>query len=831
MFCGCASEKFVSDGKFLLTENKLYIDGEENQNHPIKQLILNKSNTSFFGFPIKMQLNHWAKEFPKKEFRKWLNKKAKRKRRTINLMSSKQVYQLEKYYIQFNSWLKKNGEPPILIDSLLINNNIKRIEQYYKNDGFFDVQSNYEIISVGKKKKEVNYNIDLNQPYIISLFEQKIKSKELEDLFVSNKSKSYLKPGEPFKIENIENERKRIIEMFRNNGVYNFQQNSVQFIAKIDSSGIDKNIDVILEINPIQKRIKDSLKEISYKRFKIDKIKVFIESINEDNSDQKKFKTSYKDFDIISNGKLKYRPKSITDPIFVKKDDWYSDKDRALTYKYFNSLRNFKYPSISYQKTSDSTLTSSVFLTPKERFSLGIDLDISHSNIQNIGMGFGINNGIRNVFKGTEILDLRIKSTLGASRNSAVRNDRFFNLFELGADIKIKFPKIIFPLPIQKLKLIPREMNPITQLTIGTTLQENIGLDKQYFGTSYEYQWNPKKSKKIIFKLIDLEFVNNKNIENYFNVYRNSYDRLNIFAKNSLLENQFFGIDGNLTIPEGANVFIEKVQNGSLTIDDSNEIEQINSIRERQNRLTVNNLILGSSLSFNKNSQEDLTDEDFFQLKWKVEWVGSFLNSILKLTSKQNEFGQYVINGVSPSQYFKTEIDYIKHFQTGRDRLIAFRFFGGLALPTGNSNNIPFSRSYFAGGANDNRAWKAYKLGPGITKNSNEFNEANLKISSNLEYRFPLIGPIKGAFFIDAGNIWNISDNVNDPEASFDSISDLSEIAIGSGFGIRYDLNFFVFRFDTAFKTYNPALEKQKRWLSEFSLKQAVFNIGINYPF
>ena len=270
MCCGCASEKFVSDGKFLLTENKLYIDGEENQNHPIKQLILNKSNSSFFGFPIKMQLNHWAKEFPKKEFRKWLNKKAKRKSRTINLMSSKQVYQLEKYYIQFNSWLKKNGEPPILIDSLLINNNLRRIEQYYKNDGFFDVQSNYEIISVGQKKKEVNYNINLNQPYIISLFEQKIKSKDLKDLFVSNKSKSYLKPGEPFKIENIENERKRIIEMFRNNGVYNFQQNSVQFIAKIDSSGMDKNIDVILEINPIQKRIKDSLKEISYKRFKID---------------------------------------------------------------------------------------------------------------------------------------------------------------------------------------------------------------------------------------------------------------------------------------------------------------------------------------------------------------------------------------------------------------------------------------------------------------------------------------------------------------------------------------------------------------------------------
>ena len=74
-------------------------------------------------------------------------------------------------------------------------------------------------------------------------------------------------------------------------------------------------------------------------------------------------------------------------------------------------------------------------------------------------------------------------------------------------------------------------------------------------------------------------------------------------------------------------------------------------------------------------------------------------------------------------------------------------------------------------------------------------------------------------------------DNVKDPDASFEKFSDLSEIAIGSGFGIRYDLNFFVFRFDTAFKTYNPSLERQNRWLSEFSLKQAVFNIGINYPF
>jgi outer membrane protein assembly factor BamA len=227
----------------------------------------------------------------------------------------------------------------------------------------------------------------------------------------------------------------------------------------------------------------------------------------------------------------------------------------------------------------------------------------------------------------------------------------------------------------------------------------------------------------------------------------------------------------------------------------------------------------------------DMSDENFYQLKWKIEWLGNVLNKLLEFSSEKNNKGEYAINGVSPSQYIKTELDYVKHYQTGRDRILAFRFFGGIALPTGSSLSIPFSRSYFAGGANDNRAWKAYKLGPGTGSNNNEFNEANLKISTNLEYRFPLIGPLKGALFIDAGNIWNIADNIKDSDASFEKISDLSEIAVGSGFGIRYDLDFFVFRFDTAFKTYNPSLEKQNRWLSEFSLKQAVFNIGINYPF
>ena len=828
LFFNCSSDRFLKDGQTILLENKLIVNGEEKKRDFANQLIFPKKQKQLFISKIKFQLNNWVKESPEDNFDNWINKKPNRKKRLNKLLSSKQVEQLKKYYLKYNAWLSKNGDPPTLVDSTEISKNIQRLEQYYKNLGYFDVKLSNLRRKIKNNYEEIEYFIDLNERYTIDNIVEEIENKDLKKIYFDHLNNSFLKPGNPFITKSLEDERNRLFKLYRNNGVYNFQENSLQFIAKIDSSGIDKKIAIVLKINPIRKRNKDSLYEIPYKKFKINDIDLFIESKGEEDLGYE-YQNNFGDFNIFSKTKLKYKKKAITDPIFIKNNDWYSDKDRALTYRYFNSLRNFKYPSIIYEKNSDSTLTSSIYLTPKERFSLGLDMDISHSNIQNIGMGFGLSTGIRNIFKGTEILNFGIKNTLGASRNSADTNDRFFNIFELGGDVKIRFPKIISPFSLEK--LIAKDMDPSTQITFGTTLQENIGLDKQYFGTTFEYEWRTSNKRKFIFKLIDLEFVNNKNIENYFNVYRNSYDRLNIIAINNDLSENYFDENNNLKIPLGTNLFIKNVEDGSLSTLSNEEQLTFKSISERRNRLTVNNLILGSSLSFNYNNQESILDQNFFQFRWKFEWVGNVLNKFLDLTSQKNINGNYEINGVTPSQYLKTDIDFIRHLPLGRDRVFAFRFFSGVALPVGNSENIPFSRSYFAGGANDNRAWKAYKLGPGTSDNNNEFNEANLKISMNMEYRFPVIGSLKGALFIDSGNIWNFQDNVTDPKASFDNLSDLSEIAIGSGIGIRYDFDFFVFRFDTGFKTFNPSLEKNKRWLSEFSLKQAVFNIGINYPF
>ena len=162
---------------------------------------------------------------------------------------------------------------------------------------------------------------------------------------------------------------------------------------------------------------------------------------------------------------------------------------------------------------------------------------------------------------------------------------------------------------------------------------------------------------------------------------------------------------------------------------------------------------------------------------------------------------------------------------------LAFRFFGGIAVPYGNSNSVPFSRSYFAGGSNDNRGWQAYSLGPGSSLSVNDFNEANLKLSLNLEYRFNIFNSLNGALFTDAGNIWNVSDNVEDEKLIFKGTNSFQEVALGTGFGLRYDFGFFVIRGDLGFKAYNPAKEYSERWLKDMNFSKTVFNIGINYPF
>ena len=818
----CSSKLYEKFDDPILTENTFIVNDTIVKKNPVKLLIQPSNPTNkFLGYPLGLYIYNLSSDNPDVRFDSWIKKKPKRYSRLSKILSVKQVNQLKKYNKSFNEFIKNLGQKPFNLTESNVKENMSRLKQFYNNEGYFDSKVNVDTIIKGN---EVNllYKVKTNNRYLIDSISLKFMSSDIDSLYKINKNKSFVKKDEFFSINKLLLERERLISLFKNNGIHDFQQRSINFNVLIDSTGNKKKIPLILSINN-----KDEQNEYIIR--KINDISIYVESLNElSNISSYTDSIIHNGIKIFSKGNLNYSLRSLTEPIFFKKNKKYNENDKLLTSRYFSNLGTFKYPRIIFKENNDS-LNTSIYLLPRDRFSLGFDLDFTHSNIEDFGISFGTNFNIRNIFRGTENLSVNLNNNIGASKDIGDPEDSFFNLFELGGNLNLRIPRAM--LPFKSYKLIKKEMNPVTNIIIGSTVQKNIGLDKQYYSGIYEVNWNPTKYSKINFKLLDFEYVNNQNISNYFNVYKNSYDKLNYISSIYNLDQSTLDQNGDLTIPEGSEKFISQVLNDKTTLDPGTDFyKNVNSILERKDRLTENNLIVGSSITINRNTQENFLDENFSRLRLKFEMVGNLFNELLR-PGNLNSNNKVEISNILPSQYTKAEINYIKHILLNNGNVFAYRIFTGIAIPYGNSNYIPFTRSYYAGGSNDNRAWKAYKLGPGSSNNINEFNEANFKISLNFEYRNKISGKLNGAFFVDIGNIWNVNDNIDDKSMKFNKFSDLSELAIGSGVGLRYDFNFFVLRLDTAFKTHNPAKEKSERWFTDLSIKKAVFNIGINYPF
>ena len=243
--------------------------------------------------------------------------------------------------------------------------------------------------------------------------------------------------------------------------------------------------------------------------------------------------------------------------------------------------------------------------------------------------------------------------------------------------------------------------------------------------------------------------------------------------------------------------------------------------------ITSDFLIPTIAYSFTYNNQQDFRDNNFSFFKIRIANSGNIGGL---LSNKKDNNNRKTIFNIPLAQYFKTDIEYKKFWEIDDSSVIGFRSFIGAIIPYDNSA-IPFTKSYFAGGSNDIRAWQTYDLGPGSRNSGLEYNIGSLKFLTSAEYRFDLFGSLKGALFVDAGNIWDITNSIfAEEEARFNGLNSVKDIAVGSGFGLRYDFSFLVFRLDLGFKMHEPYLESNK-WFRNYNFSNAVYNIGINYPF
>jgi outer membrane protein assembly factor BamA len=822
----------VPDDKLLLTKNDIFIDNQKIVDDSIQILLYQKPNSSFLKIPIRLYLYHLSKKNVDSSYVNWLNEKPNRKENLSKLLSEKQVNRLGQSFLVkgYSNFFKKVGEAPVLIDTSRVSKSKKRINAYYNSIGFRDNVVTHKIDSTGKKQAKVSYYIEKKAPYIIDSISRDIKNPIIDSLYLTIKNGSILKENKQFNNNDFASERQRITKLFRNNGAYYFQENDIRYDAPqyIDA----KKFDVKVIIDDREITVEDTTSILAHKLYKIDRVNIYVD--NDAIKDKSKVTDSvfYKNFTLYGSKKIKYRPKAITDAIFIEKNQYFSDETRFQTVRALSNLNVFNYPSIEYKENKDSTsLVSNINLSPIKKFSFGYGADFIHSNIQDFGISGNLYVTFRNVFRGAETLQISTRGNIGSSTDLANPNDVFFNLSEYGVDAKLTFPRIFFLFPTSK--LIRKDFLPSTNITMGLFRQTNIGLDKENVSGIIDYNWTRKVNNVSKFELLNLQFVRNLNIGNYFTVYNSSYNTLNDIAKiyNTNIDWTGNVIGGNLT-PEGAVAFIDSVVNGSLQIPNNDDFQTIRSIRERRIRLIENNLIAASSFSYSTTNKADVYDHNFYNFKLKLETAGNVLSLLSNVVDQPfNDNSNRTLFGVEYSQYVKGDFEYIKHWDLGRKRSYAMRSFVGLAIPYGNSNSIPFLKSYFSGGSNDNRGWQPYSLGPGSSGAINDFNEANFKLAFNAEYRFPFFGQLQGALFADAGNIWNVFDNVTDPTFTFNGINSLRDIALGTGIGFRYDFSFFVFRLDFGYKTYNPARNINERWLKDINFSKTVLNFGINYPF
>ena len=227
--------------------------------------------------------------------------------------------------------------------------------------------------------------------------------------------------------------------------------------------------------------------------------------------------------------------------------------------------------------------------------------------------------------------------------------------------------------------------------------------------------------------------------------------------------------------------------------------------------------------------------KDFFYFKANIQSSGNLI-SLLNNTSLVKTIDNYhEIFGIRYAQFARLSLDFRYFKYIIGENQIATRFMIGAGIPYGNSNDMPFEKSFYAGGTNGMRGWAFRELGPGSFNNPQNLNIeriGDIQLEFNLEYRFPIHKFIKGAVFTDIGNIWTTRENETFVGGQFKFDTFYKQLAADAGIGLRLDFSFFLLRLDAATPIVNPAYPEGERWrLSKLQFRDFILNFGIGYPF
>ncbi len=690
--------------------------------------------------------------------------------------------------------IKAIGEPPHILDSSLVEISRVQIEKFLATKGFFKAEVKSDI-KIENKKAEITFTARQGPEFKVSEINYEIADSAVEALYQSKRADfTRMHAGKRFDADSLAYEREQVYRLMKQNGYYDYVRQFVRF--DVDSNQNNSTAKVTMYLaSPADKP--------SHQVYTIDNSLITIRNSNAlTDSLVKDTITVDSQYNFVDHsGKFKAKP--ISRYIFIKKGELYNIDKEDLTYDRLYDLNVFRNVKIDYAKTSDSSarLQPRYDIVPLKRMSNRIEGEYTFNSGRN---GFNVGNTYtnRNLFSGAELLE--IKAKYGVLFDAAAGGpllDRIFSR-DLQLGVNVVLPKLLVPFRIPVMG-----KNGIPHTTISSSLQffdQKTAFSSRVFINSITYDWVETKYKLHTLTPINIEFRKGK---------------LNPVFRDSLRQ-------------RGYELYV------------------------RTNDRAFFNL--GSQYAYALNTIKLNTFGNFIYFRGALDVAGNTLGLLDKvLNFPRDTTGARTVMGLPYQQYVKTEIDVRFYRSLGGERQFIFRLNPGVGAPWGNSEQLTFEKNFFAGGSSGVRAWQARTLGPGNynraslgTGGKADTLRANLrnldqlgeyKLEGNLEYRFKIANNIlnakvKGATFIDFGNVWrkpSSSSQIENPGGDFQFSKFLGQLAVGTGVGLRFDLNYFVFRLDAGIKVKDPQFTGSDQYVIKYLFNKSDFKARYkitNYP-
>ena len=691
------------------------------------------------------------------------------------------IYNL--YYKKEDSKIKDNiGEPPVIYDSTLNIVSADLMTKYLNNRGYYKSEVSVEV-KESRKKVKLKYHVKENARFTIQELSFNIKDENIAKIFNADIGRSELKIDSPFDLDALKKERVRIENLLKNNGYYEFSREYVVF--KVDTFYRTNAAHLNVSIrNPMTYDVKgDSSIAGSHKLFNISKVIVRMGYDNQQSQDIEPDTQRVDSYLFIDYLHGKFKKDVISRLISIQPGDLYSINKQQSTYRAISSLRVFSYLGIRYERDyskGGNQLIAYIDLNPRKQKAITLETE-GTNNGGNLGMNGTITFQNNNTFRGAEALNISLSGGIEAQQIFTDDSDEEqiidgilpFNTLEFGPELRLDIPRFLFPVFGDRVSL---KGDPRTSFNASFNFQERPDYNRSVTKTFVAYSWSEGLNKTHIVHPFDLSYINLNPTQEFVEFL----EQQNSFVRNSYTDNLI--------------------------------------------------LALRYSFIFNNKSTNQLKNHTFF--RFNFESAG---NTLAFLTNGINEDidenGSYRILGVQYAQYLRADIDY-RYYQMFNYNQMVYRFSTGYGMPYGNSIAMPFEKSFYAGGANGIRAWRARELGPGTlpdTAKQSIDQIGNMFLEANVEFRFKITEIFESTAFVDAGNIWNL-DQDNSLESTQFRFNRLWDgLAIGVGTGLRLNFSFFILRFDVATPIKDPATDNPKMLKAQWD--QTNLNLGIGYPF